>query len=41
MDELTRISQLHLQGFHCAQVLLIMGLEQQGKEDAEHLGDER
>ena len=33
MDELTRISQLHLQGFHCAQVLLIMGLEQQGKED--------
>ncbi len=33
MDELTRISQLHLQGFHCAQVLLIMGLEQQEKED--------
>ncbi len=33
MDELTRISQLHLQGFHCAQVLLIMGLEHQGKED--------
>ena len=33
VDELTRISQLHLQGFHCAQVLLIMGLEQQGKED--------
>lgn len=33
MDELTRISQLHMQGFHCAQVLLIMGLEHQGKED--------
>ena len=33
MEELTRISQLHLQGFHCAQVLLIMGLEYQGKED--------
>ena len=33
VDELTRISQLHLQGFHCAQVLLIMGLEQQGKQD--------
>jgi hypothetical protein len=33
VDELTRISQVHLQGFHCAQVLLIMGLEQQGKQD--------
>ena len=33
MDELTRISQLHLQGFQCAQILLFMGLEHQGKED--------
>jgi hypothetical protein len=33
MDELTRISQLHLQGFQCAQILLIMGLEHQGKEN--------
>ena len=35
MDERTRISQLHLQGFHCAQILLTMGLEHQGKEDTD------
>jgi hypothetical protein len=29
----TRIFELHLQGFHCAQILLIMGLEHQGKEN--------
>lgn len=33
MDERTRISQLHLQGFHCAQILLLMGLEHLGEEN--------
>ena len=33
MDERTRISQLQLEGFHCAQVLLTMGLEYLGEEN--------
>ncbi len=33
MKEEERIFELHLQGFHCAQILLMMGLEHQGKED--------
>lgn len=32
-DELTRIAELLQQGFCCSQVLLLMGLEAQGKED--------
>lgn len=33
--EADRILQLHMQGFHCAQILLLLGLEQQGKENAD------
>ena len=33
-DELTRITELSQQGFCCSQVLVLMGLEAQGKEDA-------
>ncbi|EGO65645.1 DVU_1555 family C-GCAxxG-C-C protein [Acetonema longum] len=29
-DEMARMTQLHLQGFHCSQILLILGLERQG-----------
>jgi C_GCAxxG_C_C family probable redox protein len=28
-----RIAQLNLQGFHCSQILLILGLERQGKNN--------
>lgn len=30
-DEIARMGQLHLQGFHCSQIMLILGLERQGK----------
>jgi C_GCAxxG_C_C family probable redox protein len=30
-DEMTRIAQLHAQGFHCSQILVTLGLDQQGK----------
>jgi len=30
-EEIARITQLHMQGFHCSQIILIVGLEQQGK----------
>lgn len=30
-NEIARIAQLHAQGFHCSQILVILGLEQQGK----------
>jgi len=32
-QEITRITELHMQGFHCSQILLIVGLEQQGKSN--------
>jgi C_GCAxxG_C_C family probable redox protein len=32
-EELARITQLHMQGFHCSQILLLLGLEQQGKRN--------
>lgn len=32
-DEAVRIAQLQAQGFHCSQVLLILGLERQGKSN--------
>ena len=32
-NEADRMAQLHLQGFHCAQILLLLGLEHQGKEN--------
>lgn len=34
-DEIARITQLHRQGFHCSQILLIMGLELQEKNNPE------
>lgn len=34
-DDLARITQLHLQGFHCAQILLTLGLELQEKENCD------
>ena len=33
MDKLIRMQELQQQGFHCSQILLIMGLEAQGKEN--------
>lgn len=32
-EEIARITQLHMQGFHCSQILMIVGLEQQGKSN--------
>lgn len=32
-DEMARMTQLHLQGFHCSQILLILGLERQGQSN--------
>ena len=32
-NEADRMAQLHMQGFHCAQILLMLGLEHQGKEN--------
>jgi len=32
-EEIARITQLHMQGFHCSQILMIIGLEQQGKSN--------
>ena len=32
-NEADRILQLHMQGFHCAQILLMLGLEHQHKEN--------
>lgn len=32
-DEANRMSSLQAQGFHCSQILLIMGLERQGKQN--------
>ncbi|MFH0821199.1 MAG: C-GCAxxG-C-C family protein [Pseudomonadota bacterium] len=33
MDELIRMLELAGQGFHCSQILLMLGLESQGKSD--------
>jgi C_GCAxxG_C_C family probable redox protein len=33
MDELLRMLELSVQGFHCSQILLFLGLESQGKSD--------
>ncbi|VBB07797.1 cgcaxxgcc motif [Lucifera butyrica] len=33
MSEMARIAQLNMQGFHCSQILLILGLERQGKSN--------
>lgn len=30
-DEMARLAELRLQGFHCSQILLILGLERQNK----------
>lgn len=30
-DELARMAQLHLQGFHCSQIIVLLGLERQGR----------
>ncbi len=30
-DEMARIAELRAEGFHCSQILLILGLERQGK----------
>ncbi|MGC8660264.1 MAG: DVU_1555 family C-GCAxxG-C-C protein [Desulfomonilaceae bacterium] len=35
MDELLSMLKLASQGFHCSQVLILMGLEAQGKENAD------
>jgi len=32
-DEMARIAQLRAEGFHCSQILLILGLERQGKRN--------
>jgi C_GCAxxG_C_C family probable redox protein len=32
-NEMARIAQLHAQGFHCSQILIVLGLEQQGKSN--------
>ncbi len=32
-EEMARMAQLHMQGFHCSQILLLLGLEQQGKSN--------
>jgi C_GCAxxG_C_C family probable redox protein len=34
-DEMARITQLKAQGFHCSQILIILGLERQGKHNAD------
>jgi C_GCAxxG_C_C family probable redox protein len=34
-NDMVRITQLHMQGFHCAQILLALGLELQGKENTD------
>lgn len=36
-NEMARLTQLHMQGFHCAQILLTLGLELQGKENPDLL----
>jgi C_GCAxxG_C_C family probable redox protein len=33
MDDLIRMLELHQQGFTCSQILLMLGLEAQGKDD--------
>lgn len=35
MDELLRMLQLSSQGFHCSQILITLGLEAQGKQNAD------
>ena len=35
MDEMIRMIQLAQQGFYCSQILIIMGLEAQGKENVD------
>ena len=32
-EEIARITQLHMQGFHCSQIIMILGLEWQGKNN--------
>lgn len=32
-NEMARIAQLHAQGFHCSQILILLGLEQQEKSN--------
>lgn len=34
-DEMTRIAELRAQGYHCSQILMIMGLERQGKQNSD------
>ena len=34
-NEADRMAQLHMQGFHCAQILLMMGMEHLGRENPE------
>jgi len=34
-DEKARIAQLHAQGFHCSQIIVMLGLEQQGKNNSD------
>ena len=34
-EEIVRMTQLHMQGFHCSQIIMIIGLEQQGKVNPE------
>jgi C_GCAxxG_C_C family probable redox protein len=33
LNEKLRMSQLHMQGFHCSQILLMVGLERMGKSN--------
>ena len=35
MDELLRMLKLASQGFHCSQILILMGLDAQGKQNAD------
>jgi C_GCAxxG_C_C family probable redox protein len=32
-EEIARMTELHLQGFHCSQIMIILGLERQGKSN--------
>lgn len=32
-EEMARITELHMQGFHCSQIVLMVGLEEQGKNN--------
>ena len=32
-EEIARLTELHMQGFHCSQIIMIVGLEWQGKNN--------